>query len=316
LCPGRARLGYDGAVLSLVFAILTDFERHATAEVVWNRARTWGAYTLDDELSIGKFRTLFVIQQARGERFAVTQGRYDAMKGTREIDEFVIPSLLSWAPDDRHLVFVMGHYMSVSIESNGIPLYDYNIDTGQMRLLTQPFQTARGHEDCRSLYWNDRNFSSDGKNLLLVMGSGKYPMENKRIALLDYKTLQRTWLTGWDVAARNPSRSPDGKRIVYEASPTDLPADSKAEAEGSFAELYALYDLTRLWVVNADGTGRRQLTNGAGLDTAPKWRAPDRIEFLHNETEVWSMRPDGSRQRFVRKLTEEETQAWLVNPAG
>jgi TolB protein len=75
--------------------------------------------------------------------------------------------------------------------------------------------------------------------------------------------------------------SPDGGRIaIAEVAP-----------DGGDTEIY---------VVNADGGGLRQLTNNYLPDRMPTW-SPDgrRIAFASARTglfEIYSMRPDGSRQ--------------------
>lgn len=79
------------------------------------------------------------------------------------------------------------------------------------------------------------------------------------------------------------SFSPDGSRIAY----------SLAEGEGA-----------QLYVANADGSGRKRVTDGFGINSSPSW-APDgkRLAFVSNRggsPQVYVMNLDGSG---VRRLT-------------
>lgn len=75
----------------------------------------------------------------------------------------------------------------------------------------------------------------------------------------------------------NPSWSPDGKRIVYHAD-TDT--------------------VKQTFVVNADGSGRKQLTGGEVIHVDPDW-SPDGNWIYYRSPEggawgVWRMNPDGT----------------------
>ncbi len=103
----------------------------------------------------------------------------------------------------------------------------------------------------------------------------------------------------------DPAYSPDGSRIAFESG-------------GALG-----YDI---FVMNADGTGRRQLTNTGSADREPTW-SPDgtRILFVSNtfslqgqttdpllsDPEIWVMNADGSGQRPITKNTYSDTHpAW------
>lgn len=80
----------------------------------------------------------------------------------------------------------------------------------------------------------------------------------------------------------NPAWSPDGKWLSYES-----------DADGTFA----------IYVVSADGTGRRKLTSGAANDVQASW-SPDgqRLVFSSNRggvDQLFTMRPDGAEQRLL-----------------
>ena len=64
----------------------------------------------------------------------------------------------------------------------------------------------------------------------------------------------------------SPRLSPDGKRLVYVQSDADWKKDER---------------VSHLWLVNADGSGARQLTRGDDGESDPRW-SPDgtRIAFL------------------------------------
>jgi Tol biopolymer transport system component len=83
-----------------------------------------------------------------------------------------------------------------------------------------------------------------------------------------------------------PDRSPDSRRIVFVASPPGQQSLPQRQ----------------IYVMNADGGGRTQLTQGTGPHTNPVW-SPDGqwIAYLSQagggDWQVWVMRADGSEPR-------------------
>lgn len=101
-------------------------------------------------------------------------------------------------------------------------------------------------------------------------------------------------LTAMDVFslqfAADPQISPDGKRIVYVRQFTDVMNDKRE---------------SNLWIINADGSEDRGLTNGNFSDSSPRW-SPDgtRVAYISDR--------DGKPQIYVRWMDNGQT-AELTN---
>ncbi|HEV2400534.1 MAG TPA: S9 family peptidase [Candidatus Sulfotelmatobacter sp.] len=101
-------------------------------------------------------------------------------------------------------------------------------------------------------------------------------------------------LTAMDVFnlqyAADPQISPDAKRIVYVRQFADVMNDKRE---------------SNLWVINADGTEDRALTNGNYSDSSPRW-SPDgtRVAYISDR--------DGKAQIYVRWMDNGQT-AELTN---
>jgi hypothetical protein len=297
-------------VLALLLA-LTD--PHLSAEVVWNRARTWGAYTIEDS-SAGwgeQSTSLYVVSKDRRTRRHLLTGHFRDQRETELTgDLYVYPVVAFWAPDDAHVLFFKDHAeRSGSYGGSGAPLFDVNVHTGKVRKLSMAFRQDNGYMDDRIHYDRTIAFSPDGKRLLLVMGTAKSRTDWRRLAVLDYRTLRRSWLTDHTVSASSPSWSPDGDWVVYSSFPTTGPEGDSARI-GNRGATFRLLANERLWIVSSDGGERRQLTASNGTDTYPIWRSAGRIEFIRDDSEVWSVQPDGGGQRFVRELPAEESNFW------
>ena len=98
----------------------------------------------------------------------------------------------------------------------------------------------------------------------------------------------------------DPAASPDGRWIVFTRRKTDLDADKGR---------------TDLWLMNADGSGLRQLTSNAANDGSPQWLAGEdgqhrTVAFLSNRdgatakgtTQVWAIDVDGGEARRLTDL--------------
>jgi dipeptidyl aminopeptidase/acylaminoacyl peptidase len=90
-----------------------------------------------------------------------------------------------------------------------------------------------------------------------------------------------------------PALSPDGQAIAFQVQTVDLPSNTKP---------------AQIYVVPIDGGTPQRITND-GSNTRPRW-SPDskRIFFVsdrdHN-SQIWSMKPDGSDQKQVTNLPTE-----------
>ena len=187
---------------------------------------------------------------------------------------------VTWSPDGKQLAFISSTPGPEAAEAAGDPMvitrYLYKPDAGEgmtrfndnQRLhifavdvsTKQVRQLTQGNFDEHSIDW-----SPDGKEILFA--SNREPNQdeffNYDIFALQLagNTIRR--LTATESNEYEPLWSPDGKHIVYRGTRRGL-TDRETTMED-----------THVWVMNADGSERREI--GAVLDNrqgAPRW-APD-----------------------------------------
>ena len=89
----------------------------------------------------------------------------------------------------------------------------------------------------------------------------------------------------------DPAVSPDGKQVAFAVRDTDLEANRGR---------------SDIWLVQADGSGVKQLTTHPENDQDPQWSADGSwIYFLSSRSgssQVWRIRPGGGEAEAVTKL--------------
>jgi dipeptidyl aminopeptidase/acylaminoacyl peptidase len=104
-----------------------------------------------------------------------------------------------------------------------------------------------------------------------------------------------------------PSWSPDGKRIVFERAPagTFVPGTEAQEKD--------------VYLMNADGTDVRRLTDSPGLDEGPEF-SPDATKIVFSsardgQQEIYVMDADGSNpRRLTDNPSRDESPDWQALP--
>ena len=91
--------------------------------------------------------------------------------------------------------------------------------------------------------------------------------------------------------------SPDGSKVVFQMGYYSVEQNKSHQT---------------LWVMNADGSEQRQLTDNAQNETDPAWLDNETIAFLR-EGEVWSMRADGSKRSQLSD-TEGAVEGFKFSP--
>lgn len=151
-------------------------------------------------------------------------------------------------------------------------LYDYDIyaanagGAGARRITTNPRYDAEG------------TLSPDGKTIVFTsLRDGDLDIYTMSVDGRNLKRLTRT--LGYD---GGPFFSPDGKQIVYRAWHPQTAADS-ADYRGLIAQNLVRPVRMEIWVMDADGSHQRQVTNLGGANFAPYFH-PDgrRIIFASN----------------------------------
>jgi Tol biopolymer transport system component len=151
-------------------------------------------------------------------------------------------------------------------------LYDYDITVAKAdgsrpkRITDNPRYDAEG------------TLSPDGKTIVFTsLRDGDLDIYTMRVDGTHLKRLTHT--LGYD---GGPFFSPDGKQIVYRAWHPQTAADS-TEYTSLLAQNLVRPTRMEIWVMNADGSGQRQITNLGGANFAPYFH-PDgrRILFASN----------------------------------
>jgi dipeptidyl aminopeptidase/acylaminoacyl peptidase len=186
---------------------------------------------------------------------------------------------VAWSPDGKQIAFVSSTPGDVAVEASGDPMvitrYLYKPDAGEgmtrfndnQRLhifvvdvaSKEVRQLTQGNFDEHSIDW-----SPDGKQILFA--SNREPNQDEFFNY-DLFTLQLSdnsihRLTATESNEYDPLWSPDGKYIAYRGTRRGL-TDRETTMEDTHA-----------WIMNADGTNRREI--GAVLDNrqgAPAWAA-------------------------------------------
>ncbi len=220
----------------------------------------------------------------------------------------------TWSPDGKQIAFVSSTAGEGASEANGDPMvitrYLYKPDAGEgltrfndnQRLhifvvdiaSKQVHQLTQGNYDEHSIDW-----SPDGKQILFA--SNREPNQDEFFNY-DLFTLQLSdnsihRLTATESNEYDPLWSPDGKSIVYRGTRRGL-TDRETTMED-----------THVWIMNADGSNRREIGNLIdNRQGAPQW-APD-------GSAVYFTVQERGNNNLVRLPLAGDEPEYLVREAG
>lgn len=194
-----------------------------------------------------------------------------------------------WSPSGRYLYFLSDRGGPANVWR--VPIDER---TGRTVGPPEPRTVAAHHVGSMS-------FSGDGRTLVFSQASqrfqpSKVAFDFERRAIRD--TPAPVADGGHTVV--NFSFSPNGSQVVF-----DTLGDTGPE---------------NLWIMKADGSGRRRVTTGNFRDRTPAWSPTgEEILFFSNRTgsyEAWLIRPDGSGLRRLTALSKPSMQKSIWFPDG
>jgi Tol biopolymer transport system component len=268
--------------------------------------------------SIAPAFTLWVIDIATGERKQLTEGdaihpqwsphghriAYWSLPGgqrdlwtipasggepVRVTDDDAVDWKPVWSPDGGYLYFSSDRGGAMNLwripidERSGEPL-------GEPQPVTTGAAASRGH----------LSIAADGRRLAYVETITEANLQ--RIAFDPKSGTVRgrpSQVTTGDLKIFFPSPSPDGEWIAFQGH------------RGQQEDVY---------VVRADGSGLRRLTDDIHKDRGVRW-SPDgeRIAFFSNRSgsyEIWTIKPDGSELRQITDIPDAEILNPVWSPDG
>lgn len=229
---------------------------------------------------------------------------------SRRVTRGAEDGLPAWSPDGSRLAFLR----NVEARQTQI-LYTVPARGGALR---RHFGGGFGLTIARRPQW-----SPDGRRLAFAAGVGTFDVY---VAQARGGAPRRLRSGDW------PAWSPDGRRIAYTlrsalqvmSADGARPRRVRSESGSDFSAgptwspdgrrlLFATFRLQRdleITVVNANGTGLRQLTRNTVHDFSPVWSPGRRQVAFVRRGAVWLMSSDGSRQR---RLVAGVTPSWSPN---
>ena len=236
--------------------------------------------------------------------------RTDGTAVTQLTSEEADDAYPAFSPDGQHIAFAStraGNWEIFAMDANGKNVTQ--VTTGPMQSIhpswspdgTRIVYSALGTQSRQWELWT-YNFQTSEKRMI---GYGLFPSwspsrEVERIAFQRPRQRGSHWFSLWTIDVSNgeaslatevvvssnaailsPTWSPDGTRLAF-ATLMDPGKEVGRGAKGR----------TDIWVVNANGSDRQRLTDGAGTNLTPFWSG-ERVFFISDRGGaecVWSVR--------------------------
>lgn len=188
-----------------------------------------------------------------------------------------------WTADGRYVLFWRDIQFSASMMADGLPL------------LAVPFGGGGARElETGSIWPTMWSVAPGGAKAAMTVPAGRFSWTQKRIVVVEADSGETHYLTGPEQVSIQPSWSADGRRIAFVAKP-----EAGGGLGGPAVELEKLAADRRIWVMNSDGSGARQLMSD---------------EAYRDERPLWSR--DGELLLFARLDAGMRASIWLMSSSG
>ena len=239
----------------------------------------------------------------------------------------VLPSMgerVAWSPDGRRLAFVSStpgpeedangdpmvitRYSYKPTASEGLTRFD---DNRRLHIFVADLSTRQVKQVTLGNYYEHSiQWSPDGKEIAFISNHGADPdrVFNYDVFAVNVASGSIRQITNTKNAEYQPVWSPDGRTIAYLGTKRELTSSETTMED------------THVWIMNADGSNRREL--GQAIDNrqrAPRW-APDgkaiyTIVQVRGSSHLYRVPVDGSKPTVV--IGEEgSVESWTLTPNG
>ena len=204
-----------------------------------------------------------------------------------------------FSPDGRYIYFSSTHRTVKGPQ----PPVDHSL--GYVWMVNPAFEMYRRDVKTGSLesvlslpgYLAETTISPDGKYMTFT-SDFKGDLDIYRSDLNGFGVKRLTNEFGYD---GGPFVSWDGRKIVYRRAPLDMTAEERADYSKLLSDHIVRPGKMEVWIMNSDGSGKRQVTDLGGANFAP---------FLH---------PDGERIIFGSNYEDpagREFDLYMINVDG